>query len=254
MLLLTIIFVFADTTISYSYKMAFLLTIDTAMERGSVGFFRSGEQLHILQNASPKDHAAFVQAAIADLAKATGTSLEGLDAIAVVAGPGSYTGVRVGLATAKGICYALDKKLILVNTLDVIARASILASGGKDYLYSPMIDARRDDVFTGVYDNRGAPVEQKKALTVTPDTFRSFLREKRLVLSGSGAAKAARIIDSDNVVVSDTIYEVGDINTIAQEKYGRKAFADVAYSEPDYLKAFYSTAKPATPNTKIHTP
>ncbi|MFT4204527.1 MAG: tRNA (adenosine(37)-N6)-threonylcarbamoyltransferase complex dimerization subunit type 1 TsaB [Chitinophagaceae bacterium] len=223
--------------------MAFLLIIDTALEQGYVGFFRNGEALGTLKNGIQKDHAAFVQKAIDELETTTKTSLQDLDAIAVVAGPGSYTGLRVGLATAKGLCYALDKKLILVNTLDVMAQAAIHASNGKDNYYVPMIDARRDDVFTGIYGHTGNRLSTQEAVTVTAETFRSFSLDKALVLSGSGAKKAAKTMQSDNVHISNAQYDISDINHIAQEKYTDNAFADVAYSEPNYLKAFYSTAK-----------
>lgn len=224
--------------------MAFLLIIDTALEQGSVGIFRGKDQLGILQNNTQKDHAAFVQTAITQLEKETATALNDLDAIAVVNGPGSYTGLRVGLATAKGLCYALDKKLILVNTLDIMALASINATEKKDYYYAPMIDARRDDVFTGIYNNDGKLVAAQQALTITPDAFLSFTTERPLVLSGSGTKKAAAILQpKEAIIATDICYQASDINTIAQEKFDESDFADVAYSEPNYLKAFYSTAK-----------
>lgn len=223
--------------------MAVLLIIDTAMEQGGVGFFRKDVQLGTRQNASQKDHAAFVQTAIDELEQATQLPLEHIDAVAVVAGPGSYTGLRVGLATAKGLCYALDKKLILVNTLNVMAHAAIRVNNANDCYYAPMIDARRDDVFTGVYDNQAQLLLEQQALTITPDTFHQFSKEKKLALVGSGATKASRIITSDNIIVSESPYELSDINTIAQKNFDNKEFADVAYSEPDYLKAFHSTAK-----------
>ncbi|WP_447640571.1 MULTISPECIES: tRNA (adenosine(37)-N6)-threonylcarbamoyltransferase complex dimerization subunit type 1 TsaB [Chitinophagaceae] len=223
--------------------MAFLLIIDTALEQGSVGIFRGKDQLGILQNNTQKDHAAFVQTAITQLEKETATALNDLDAIAVVNGPGSYTGLRVGLATAKGLCYALDKKLILVNTLDIMAFASINTTEKKDCYYAPMIDARRDDVFTGIYNNDGKLVSEQQALTITPDSFLSFTTEKPLVLSGSGAKKAAAILPKEAIIATDICYQASEINTIAQEKFDEGDFADVAYSEPNYLKAFYSTAK-----------
>jgi len=223
--------------------MAFLLVIDTALERGGVGLFRDGLSLGILVNDTQKDHAAFVQSAIDQLVRDVETSLALLDAVAVVDGPGSYTGLRVGLATAKGLCYALDKKLILVNTLNVMAAASIKSENIADCYYAPMIDARREDVFAGVYNHKRQLVSEQQALTIEPETFQSFSSEKKLVLSGSGAAKASKIIASDNVSLSEIQYTLDDVNEIAQEKFAISAFADVAYSEPNYLKAFYTTAK-----------
>ncbi len=223
--------------------MAFLLIIDTALEQGGVGFFQGDSQLGISQNANQKDHAAFVQTAIDNLEKETQTRLEDLDAVAVVAGPGSYTGLRVGLATAKGLCYALDKPLILINTLETMALADIRANNAQDHYYAPMIDARRDDVFTCIYNSQGEIVLAQQALTITPDSFLPFSEEKKLILLGSGASKASRILSRDHIAVSERVYELSDINRIAQEKFCKKDFSDIAYSEPNYLKAFYSTAK-----------
>lgn len=222
--------------------MALLLTIDTALERGSVGLFDGSTSLGILVNESQKDHAGFVQTAIDQLVQENGKSLELLDAIAVVNGPGSYTGLRVGLATAKGLCYALDKKLILLNTLDLMAFASIAHFQKADYYFAPMIDARREDVFMGIYNNQLKLVEQQSPITLKLETFHSLSQEKKIAYSGSGAEKAAEIIGGDFEIWRES-YAVEDINTIAQEKYTLEEFADVAYSEPNYLKAFYTTAK-----------
>ncbi|PZP47237.1 MAG: tRNA (adenosine(37)-N6)-threonylcarbamoyltransferase complex dimerization subunit type 1 TsaB [Pseudopedobacter saltans] len=223
--------------------MALILTIDTALERGSVGLFNNADSLGTFVNDSQKDHAGFVQSAIDQLVKDNNTPLEMIDAIAVVNGPGSYTGLRVGLATAKGLCYALEKKLILLNTLDIMAIASIAYHGEKDYYYAPMIDARREDVFTGVYNNQGKIVMEQAALTLNKEIFLPFTSEKKLVLSGSGAIKAAKTLSEEDIIVWDSSYTPEDINILAQKKAAKEDYSDVAYSEPNYLKAFYTTAK-----------
>lgn len=224
--------------------MATILIIDTALERGGVGLYQNHEALGVLYNESQRDHAGFVQPAIDQIMKNTGVALTDIDVVAVVAGPGSYTGLRVGLSTAKGLCYALDKQLILINTLDAMALASIKAMDGKNFYYVPMIDARREDVFTGLYDNQRQLEVSQQAMTLSAEAFQTFSSKKKMILSGSGASKASQIIKSDNILVLDTTYDLSDVCTIAEEEIALKNFADVAYSEPDYLKAFYSTAQP----------
>ena len=223
--------------------MALILTIDTAMELGSVAIVQNNIILGKYENNSQKDHAAFVQTAIDDLVKQTKISLQSLDAIAVVNGPGSYTGLRVGLATAKGLCYALDKKLILLNTLDIMAAASIHHFQEADYYFAPMIDARREDVFMGIYNHKKELIQAQAAETLSPDSFKNWINNKKIVVNGSGAAKAATIVQDDRIIVWNESYSVEDILLLAQEFYNKQEFSDIAYSEPNYLKAFYTTAK-----------
>ena len=132
--------------------MSYIINIDTATATAHVSIAQDGKLLQALQNESQKDHGAFVQTAIQQLLKAAALSFVDIDAIAVTAGPGSYTGLRVGLASAKGLCYALNKPLLTLNTLEVLTTAAKKFSNNQQgVLYCPMIDARRMEVFTALY-------------------------------------------------------------------------------------------------------
>ena len=134
--------------------MSLILNIDTASENAHVSIARDGQVLHILSSESQKEHASFLQTAIQELVKITGIHLKEIDAVAVTAGPGSYTGLRVGFASAKGLCYALKKPLITIGTLEVLMVSALqLYPPGPDenILFCPMIDARRMEVFTAIY-------------------------------------------------------------------------------------------------------
>ena len=224
--------------------MALILNIDTATEYASVCLSRNGKLLAIQSNANQKDHASFVQPAIQRIVNEAGTSLSSIDAIAVANGPGSYTGLRVGLSTAKGLCYALDKPLILINTLEIIATAALenvseMSSGA---LVCPMIDARRMEVFTAVYDSEMNNVMKPAALIVDETSFAHLLNERVIVFCGSGARKFENLIAHNNAKFFHINHDARHMQTIAEKMYLLKSFADKAYSEPYYLKEFFTPA------------
>ena len=138
--------------------MSLILNIDTATEKAHVSLSNDAVILQSLYNESQKDHAGFLQPAILRLVKDAAVSLKNIDAVAVTAGPGSYTGLRVGMASAKGICYALQKPLIALNTLEVMAASALYHPGihaaNPVDLFCPMIDARRMEVYTALYNRQ----------------------------------------------------------------------------------------------------
>ncbi len=139
--------------------MGLILNIDTATETAQVSFAKDGKVLQSLTNELQKDHASFLQTAIQQLAKKNNLILTDVDGIAVTAGPGSYTGIRVGMASAKGLCYALNKPLIAINTLQVLTVAAQQElNNASEILFCPMIDARRMEVFTAIYNNTLAEI------------------------------------------------------------------------------------------------
>lgn len=227
--------------------MALILNIDTATEHASACISKDGTLLSIETSSSQKDHAAFIQPAIQRLLVAAACSLNDLDAVAVSNGPGSYTGLRVGLSTAKGIVYALNKPLILLDTLEVIATAAIQATSNSSYpdggtLYCPMIDARRMEVFTAVYDDSLKQVEKPHARVLDQHAFESYLSAGRLVISGSGGEKCKNIVTHHNAIYLQIQHDARHMQTIAEKAYLLKSFADKAYSEPFYLKEFFTPA------------
>ncbi len=224
--------------------MALILNIDTATEHASVCLSRDGKLIAIESNPNQKDHAAFIQPAIKKLMASVGCDLSTIDAVAVSNGPGSYTGLRVGLSTAKGICYALDKPLILINTLEIIAAAIENTSNSNQgpTLYCPMIDARRMEVFTAVYDVDLQEVVKPSAIILAANTFMDLLDQHTILFSGSGSEKFKPVIKNDKAIFLNIQHDACHMQTIAQNMYLLKTFTDTAYSEPFYLKEFYTCA------------
>jgi len=225
--------------------MALILNIDTATEHASGCLSKHGEFLAIENHPKQTDHAAFIQPAIKKLMLIAGYPLSDIDAVAVSNGPGSYTGLRVGLSTAKGICYALDKPLILINTLEIIASAAIGYSTGNDdkaMFFCPMIDARRMEVFTAVYDYNLQQTVTPTALILTEQSFSNLLDQHTIMFSGSGSEKFRTLIKNDNTIFLNMQHDARHMQTIAENMYLLKTFADKAYSEPYYLKKFYKQA------------
>ena len=163
-----------------------------------------------------------------------------IDAIAVTIGPGSYTGLRVGLAAAKGICFALEKPLLTVNTLLVMANAI------KDHeadLLCPMIDARRMEVFTSLYTKELKSVKEPMAMLIEETSFAAELASKRICFSGNGSMKFKKIIKNKNALFSDSSFDVSDMVSLSNALFIKNQFADLAYIEPLYLKEFFTPAR-----------
>lgn len=203
-----------------------------------------------LTNGAQKDHAAWIQVAISDLVKQCGLTMQDLDAVAVTEGPGSYTGLRVGMATAKGLCYALQKPLITVSTLQAMAYFAkikwlpILEKPDEEPLLCPMIDARRMEVFTAVYNEALETVILPKALILDEFSFKEELNNKLLVCFGNGASKWKYISRYPNVLfIEEKIDMAPALAKLATGLYLKGDFADLAYAEPVYIKEFYTYIK-----------
>lgn len=221
--------------------MSCLLTIDTSLETALLCISRDGELLKSSSNHSQKDHASWLQPALEKLLQDTGISFSELNAVAVVAGPGSYTGLRVGMASAKGLCYALKIPLILLDNLYVLA-ASFLHYNSKG-IVCPMIDARRMEVFTAVYDSSKKMLMAPSAMVLEVDSFDVWIKAEPVFFIGNGAAKYKVLLKSANAFFPDWQPGAMDFVRIAHEMYDRAEFGDLAYSEPFYVKAFYDPVK-----------
>ncbi len=228
--------------------MALILNIDTATEHASVCLSKDAALIAIEENPNQKDHASFIQPAINKMLEVAGCRLQYVDAIAVSNGPGSYTGLRVGLSTAKGLCYALNKPLILINTLEVLATASIqnLPTPASqlpppNFLFAPMIDARRMEVFTALYDRHLNAILSPSAAILDENSFIEHVEAKQIIFSGSGSIKFQKLMQHSNAIFSQVKHDAGHMQTIAEKLYSLKHFADLAYCEPFYLKEFYNT-------------
>lgn len=228
--------------------MALLLHIDTATSYAGVCISENGKILAARSNAAQKEHASFLQPAIEEIFSASGYHLNQIEAVAVTGGPGSYTGIRVGLASAKGICFALYKPLIIINTLAVIANAEIeqMASeeDSEDAIFYPMIDARRMEVFAAKYNRKLLAISEPSPIILEQSFLDELNCHSKVIFCGDGASKLQSFILPKNYTISNSQHSVNHMVAIAEKEFLAKNFADVAYSEPIYVKEFYQPSKP----------
>lgn len=169
-----------------------------------------------------------------------------LDAVAVSIGPGSYTGLRIGLSEAKGLAYGLKVPLIGVDTLKLLATSAMfradIDADPEMTLFAPMIDARRMEVFTAVYDFALNALMEPQPLILDDSSYSEFLNDKRVIFCGDGSEKAKAVIKSENASFADGIVPLAvDMMPLADLAYSKKDFLDLAYSTPAYLKDFQAT-------------
>ena len=228
--------------------MSLILCIETGTDVCSVGIAKDGELLSLRESDEGRDHARKVGVFVDELLRETGIVPDDLDAVAVGKGPGSYTGLRIGVSFAKGLAYGLRKPLVAVGSLDALAEvaredyeAGILAVDGWDGAYlCPMVDARRMEVYAQVFDTEGRPQSEVSAEVVGPESFAAFRGQGRpFVIFGSGARKCADILP-DTVCVEVTP-SVRGLAQLAQRAFDEGRTEDIAYFEPFYLKDFVVT-------------
>ena len=221
--------------------MSYIINIDTATEAAHVSIAQDGKILQALKNESQKDHGAFVQTAIQQLLKTTALSFTSINAIAVTAGPGSYTGLRVGMASAKGLCYALNKPLIALSTLQVLTTAALsILNNQPDILYCPMIDARRMEVFTALYNNILTPFVLPNAMILNENSFLNYLEKDKIVFFGNGSNKWQQVCRHSNASFTTISNLPQAMAYLSSQYFLQQNFADLAYTEPLYLKEFQS--------------
>ena len=216
----------------------YILQINTALSEASVSISANGALIGEKINPSQQEHAGFLQPAIASLCEELNVQLKDLQAVAVVNGPGSYTGLRVGLSAAKGICYALELPLICINTLEWMAHGN--RTQHTDYI-CPMIDARRMEVFTALYDNEMNVLIEPKPMILEASGFMDRLNEKTVAFIGNGAIKWKGICSHPNALFPEAHHDVLSLSQLSYEYFILKKFSDLAYSEPFYTKEFHST-------------
>lgn len=229
--------------------MSLILNIDTSQESATVCLAENGELLRSVHNEVQKEHAVFLHDAIKNILASQPESIHSLSAIAVTEGPGSYTGLRVGMASAKGLCYALDIPLITIGTLNMMAYTAIHAlnaSERNDTLFCPMIDARRMEVFTALFDAGMNEITPASALVLDADSFNEKLRLNRICFFGSGAEKFKQLLHHENAFFIELPGQAVSLGHLSQKKYENNQFANLAHCEPLYVKEFYSS-------TPLHT-
>lgn len=217
--------------------MSLILNIDTAEQQASVCLAAEGKCLLLLHNDKQQDHAAWLHTAIDSLVRELNISLTRLDAVAVAAGPGSYTGLRVGMSAAKGLCYALQVPLITVSSL--LLQAAAVTPVDTDLIW-PMIDARRMEVFTAIYSSDLLELAAPKAMILDKTVINELAGTKTVSFCGSGSLK----LDPDMVPANCRILtgnaHAGQLAVLAHTKWIKKELSDAAYTEPMYVKEFYS--------------
>ncbi|MES2429909.1 MAG: tRNA (adenosine(37)-N6)-threonylcarbamoyltransferase complex dimerization subunit type 1 TsaB [Bacteroidota bacterium] len=224
--------------------MPLILHIDTALQTACVSIAQNGTVLSELTNTDQKDHGSFLQPAIKDILQKNDLQLQDLDAVAVIEGPGSYTGLRVGMAAAKGLCFALNKPLITINSLEALAATAIDEyHPDESILICPMIDARRMEVYTAIYTNALHIIKQPSALILEEDVFKETTISKKMIFIGSGVKKWEKIYKKNDAVgFYDIAIKSAPFSNLSLKKYVINRFADLAYAEPLYLKDFFMAA------------
>ena len=228
--------------------MSLILLIETATTSCSVALVSAGEVIALRELNQRNVHAEVITIYTDELFKETGKHYNELTAIAVSSGPGSYTGLRIGVSTAKGLCFSLDKPLIAVETLTSMAHGLIERGAvaiNKNTLLCPMIDARRMEVYTAVFDSTGKQVKPTAAEIIDEHSFTGLLAEKKVIFFGDGAekCKAALGHQPNAIFVSDFINSAKDMLVPVLAKLSAQQFEDIAYFEPYYLKDFIAGVK-----------
>jgi tRNA threonylcarbamoyladenosine biosynthesis protein TsaB len=242
--------------------MSLILALETATPVCSVALARNGEILALRESTTPNAHSSVLTVFIEDLFREASLQFADLDAISVGMGPGSYTGLRIGVAAAKGLCFALDKPLIAVPTLEAMAAginyefknsSENQGSGIRDQnpkpktqnpkpetLFCPMIDARRMEVYCSVFDESLKVIRPTEAVVVEENSFDALLSEHRVLFAGTGAEKCRDILsDKPNAFFLEN-FQASSIFIIplAEKRFHENRFENLAYFEPYYLKDF----------------
>lgn len=226
--------------------MALILSIETGTDICSVALANDGELMALRESDEGRDHAKKVALFVDELLRETGVQPTDLDAIAVGKGPGSYTGLRIGVSFAKGMCYALNIPLISIGSLDALSEvaredfdAGILDIEDEEWSAArlcPMVDARRMEVYTQIFDNECKPLSDVVAEIVTDESFKTWREGGQLVIFGNGAQKCAEVL-SDAICVGVSPSARGIVR-LAEQAFNDGKFEDLAYFEPFYLKEF----------------
>lgn len=221
--------------------MGLILNIDTSLETAVVNIANNGTVVIEQLNPQQKNHSSFLENAIKQILAKAGLQLGDLSAIAAVAGPGSYTGLRIGMASVKALCYALQKPLILLNKLEVLTAAAIQQNEepAGSFLYCPMIDARRMEVFTGIYNRQLHAVLAPCAMIVEKDSFHKTLESNQIFFFGNGSIKWRGVCNHENACFIEIKNEGQAMASLSMERLRNQGFSDVAYSSPFYLKEFF---------------
>jgi tRNA threonylcarbamoyladenosine biosynthesis protein TsaB len=228
--------------------MDLILYIETSELLCSVAISDGNQLIGVKESVTDRAHAKALTVLINELLFEKGLEMRHLKAVSVSKGPGSYTGLRIGVSVAKGICYALNIPLIAIDTLLALSygiKAKIALND--DILLCPMIDARRMEVYKAIYDTNFTLIEPVKAEIIEKHTFDKLLEKNKIAFFGSGALKCQSIIEHSNAIFYNNIVPRAEFLVIpSYNKYNNRQFENVAYFEPFYLKDFVAS----TPRNK----
>lgn len=217
--------------------MAIILNIETATKNCSVSLSEKQTILALVElNEGQFSHAEKLHTFILEVLKRSNKTMQDIDAVAISKGPGSYTGLRIGVSAAKGLCFALDKPLISVPTLNALAMAYTIDKG--DFII-PVLDARRMEVYCTVFDSSYNEIEKTSAKIIDEHSFLDILNKGKVFFIGDGAEKCKDIITNDNAIFLDGYFpSAKEMVNISYKKFQENDFENVAYFEPYYLKDF----------------
>lgn len=229
--------------------MALILNFDTSTKVCSVTLAEDKKILSFRENDEGRNHASLLTVFIDEVLKEAGKSTSDLDAIAVSKGPGSYTGLRIGISTAKGMAYALNIPVMAIPTLKIMAYGYLAHHAvDEDTLLCPMIDARRMEVYTEFYTQKLEVFRKVGADIIETDSYRDIRNKYKMIFFGDGASKCENILEGNEIVI-DKSYKISSLHmpALSKESFEQRNFENVAYFEPFYLKNFVAT----TPKKKL---
>jgi len=217
--------------------MAFILNIESSADFCSVSVFNGHDLVSYQESIEKHSHSRLLAVLIRDCLKIARIKPAKLDAIGLSAGPGSYTGLRVGASIAKGMCYSLDIPLITIDSLQIIA-APFFSVGAESGFIIPSIDARRQEAYISIFDTKGQHLEESAPHIFTKESFSDYYNENEgLILCGNAADKAKEILpDHKNLDFKQTYPSAKAMGSIAFELFSVQIFANTAYFEPNYIK------------------
>ncbi|MFA6924989.1 MAG: tRNA (adenosine(37)-N6)-threonylcarbamoyltransferase complex dimerization subunit type 1 TsaB [Bacteroidales bacterium] len=229
--------------------MPLILNIETATNICSVALSEKENIISFRETSIENSHSSLLTVFIEEIFKEAKLKLSDIDAVSISKGPGSFTGLRIGVSTAKGLCYALEKPLLSVNTLKAMTFGIIKNNKDKNALYCPMLDARRMEVYTALFNSNLEEVEPTNAKIIDEKSFSDILLKTKILFFGSGANKCKDFYkDTKNAVfIHDFNASAKYMAGLSYQKFLKKEFENVAYFEPYYLKDFFAT----TPKDKL---
>ena len=220
--------------------MAIILNIDSSLEIAIVSIAKDGIILQHEVNNVQKQHASFLHSAVQKLTNDLQIKLQAVDAIGCTLGPGSYTGLRVGLAAAKGFCYALNKPLITIGTLEAMAHSMQIQQSDKTLYYCPMIDARRMEIYTALYNQDLLELKPAYAIVLDERFFEEELKEQKILFFGNGMQKYKNLIKNEHALFEQIGDIYNSINILSYKRFIENKFAPLAAAAPLYAKEFYN--------------